>query len=233
MSGLAHGSYDNPCDDADEVYTEADLFGGEFGQQLKLPFSCSKFKMDSFTFDPSEVTKSQLEPLHWIGLTRDNDADAFHGAALLGITSRDVNTHYLQQHLARLGAGGRKGGMAASGPTRTYFDVRWAHRQVESVTVDGGAWPRRQPLSGEVAVQRGKYVRPALGRTSALDEYDAPPKPVEINVSRRQSSRGGRASQFRGHYLIKWERQLSRFRLRWRVFPHPSIDRLARESAAS
>jgi hypothetical protein len=46
MSGLAHASYGNPSDDADEVYTEAEHFGGEFGQQLKLPFSCSKFVVE-------------------------------------------------------------------------------------------------------------------------------------------------------------------------------------------
>jgi hypothetical protein len=78
-----------------------------------------------------------------------------------------------------------------------------------SATVDVGAWPRKRPLSGAVAVRQGKYAQQALDRTGALDGCDGPPKPGGTNARHRRSSTGDRvpllrAEVRRGDRAIHW-----------------------------
>src|SRR5262249_60162060 len=56
-SSLADGSNGNRSDDSDEIDTEANQLGGEFGKQMQLSFGCSQFKADAFPIKPSEVSK--------------------------------------------------------------------------------------------------------------------------------------------------------------------------------
>src|ERR1700726_4912135 len=96
MRGLAHRSNGNRSDHGNEVNTEIDHFGGEFGKPVKLPLGCANFKTDTFVFDPTEITKSRLEALHWIGRACYDNADPFHGAAPLRNSSRGMLTRALR-----------------------------------------------------------------------------------------------------------------------------------------
>ena len=52
-----------------------------------MSLSGPNFKAEAFAFNPSEVTKSRLEAIHWVGLTSRNDADALHGRGTPGNNS--------------------------------------------------------------------------------------------------------------------------------------------------
>jgi hypothetical protein len=58
---LANRSHGDRSYDSDQVDIARYHFGGEFGQQMQLPFGCSKIKADAFTFNPAKVPQSRLE----------------------------------------------------------------------------------------------------------------------------------------------------------------------------